>query len=178
MGDTPTGKIVATIVPALVMVIAMFMILEQLKIAERSSGSPSPPPWAPSPSASRWPSASAAAASPSACSRTPTARVASTATRSRPTWPQGRERAEHQARQADPTREDAGSSYDQGGYQGTPAPYEEHRRPGGHQPERDLGAYDQGVYGQAGYEAPHQTGTAAPYDTSSVETQQFDPRNQ
>ncbi len=35
MGDTPTGKIVATIVPALVMVIAMFMILDQLKIAEQ-----------------------------------------------------------------------------------------------------------------------------------------------
>ncbi|MEQ4524526.1 mechanosensitive ion channel family protein [Nocardioides kribbensis] len=34
MGDTPTGKIVATIVPALVMVIAMFMILNQLRIAE------------------------------------------------------------------------------------------------------------------------------------------------
>lgn len=34
MGDTPTGKIVATVVPALVMVIAMFMILNQLKIAE------------------------------------------------------------------------------------------------------------------------------------------------
>ena len=34
MGDTPTGKIVASIVPALVMVIAMFMILEQLRIAE------------------------------------------------------------------------------------------------------------------------------------------------
>jgi hypothetical protein len=34
MGDTPTGKIVATVVPALVMIIAMFMILEQLKIAE------------------------------------------------------------------------------------------------------------------------------------------------
>jgi hypothetical protein len=33
MGDTPTGKIVATIVPALVMVIAMFMILNQLRIA-------------------------------------------------------------------------------------------------------------------------------------------------
>jgi hypothetical protein len=33
MGDTPTGKIVATIVPALVMVIAMFMILDQLQIA-------------------------------------------------------------------------------------------------------------------------------------------------
>jgi len=33
MGDTPTGKIVATVVPALVMVIAMFMILTQLKIA-------------------------------------------------------------------------------------------------------------------------------------------------
>jgi small-conductance mechanosensitive channel len=33
MGDTPTGKIVATIVPAIVMVIAMFMILEQLQIA-------------------------------------------------------------------------------------------------------------------------------------------------
>ena len=34
MGDTPTGKIVATVVPALVMIIAMFMILEQLKVAE------------------------------------------------------------------------------------------------------------------------------------------------
>jgi small-conductance mechanosensitive channel len=34
MGDTPTGKIVATVVPAIVMVIAMFMILNQLKIAE------------------------------------------------------------------------------------------------------------------------------------------------
>jgi hypothetical protein len=33
MGDTPTGKVVATIVPALVMVIAMFMILNQLRIA-------------------------------------------------------------------------------------------------------------------------------------------------
>src|SRR3712207_2742999 len=33
MGDTPTGKIVATVVPSLVMVIAMFMILEQLQIA-------------------------------------------------------------------------------------------------------------------------------------------------
>ena len=35
MGDTPTGKIVATIVPAPVMVIAMFMILQQLRIAEQ-----------------------------------------------------------------------------------------------------------------------------------------------
>lgn len=34
MGDTPTGKIVASVVPALVMIIALFMILEQLKIAE------------------------------------------------------------------------------------------------------------------------------------------------
>ena len=33
MGDTPTGKIVATVVPSLVMVIALFMILEQLQIA-------------------------------------------------------------------------------------------------------------------------------------------------
>ena len=33
MGDTPSGKIVATVGPALVMVIAMFMILEQLQIA-------------------------------------------------------------------------------------------------------------------------------------------------
>ena len=33
MGDTPTGSIVATVAPALVMVIAMFMILEQLQIA-------------------------------------------------------------------------------------------------------------------------------------------------
>jgi hypothetical protein len=34
MGDSPTGKIVSTAVPALVMVIALFMILNQLKIAE------------------------------------------------------------------------------------------------------------------------------------------------
>lgn len=33
MGDTSTGKIVATVLPALVMVIALFMILEQLQIA-------------------------------------------------------------------------------------------------------------------------------------------------
>jgi small-conductance mechanosensitive channel len=33
MGDTPTGKIIGTAVPALVMVIAAFMILEQLMIA-------------------------------------------------------------------------------------------------------------------------------------------------
>ncbi|CAN5832536.1 hypothetical protein BH20ACT6_BH20ACT6_24230 [soil metagenome] len=33
MGDTPTGKIVASVLPALIMVIAMFMILEQLNIA-------------------------------------------------------------------------------------------------------------------------------------------------
>jgi hypothetical protein len=33
MGDTPLGKIVATAVPVLVMAIAVFMILEQLKIA-------------------------------------------------------------------------------------------------------------------------------------------------
>ncbi len=35
MGDTPTGKVAATVLPAIVMVIAMFMILEQLKIAEQ-----------------------------------------------------------------------------------------------------------------------------------------------
>ncbi len=33
MGDTPTGKVAATVLPALVMVIALFMILEQLQIA-------------------------------------------------------------------------------------------------------------------------------------------------
>lgn len=33
MGDTPTGKVVATAAPILVMTIATFMILEQLKIA-------------------------------------------------------------------------------------------------------------------------------------------------
>ena len=33
MGDTPTGKIIGTVVPALVMVIAGFMILSQLRIA-------------------------------------------------------------------------------------------------------------------------------------------------
>jgi hypothetical protein len=34
MGDTPTGRIVATTAPILVMTIATFMILDQLKIAE------------------------------------------------------------------------------------------------------------------------------------------------
>lgn len=33
MGDTTTGKVVAAVVPALIMAIAMFMILEQLQIA-------------------------------------------------------------------------------------------------------------------------------------------------
>lgn len=33
MGDTPTGKIIATVVPIIVMAIAVFMILDQLKIA-------------------------------------------------------------------------------------------------------------------------------------------------
>ena len=33
MGDTPTGKVVATAIPALVMLIATFMVLNQLKIA-------------------------------------------------------------------------------------------------------------------------------------------------
>jgi small-conductance mechanosensitive channel len=33
MGDTPTGKVIASVVPALVMGIAIFMILNQLKIA-------------------------------------------------------------------------------------------------------------------------------------------------
>jgi mechanosensitive ion channel-like protein len=33
MGDTPTGKVVASVLPALVMGIAIFMILNQLKIA-------------------------------------------------------------------------------------------------------------------------------------------------
>jgi len=33
MGETPTGKVVATVVPGLVMAIAIFMILNQLKIA-------------------------------------------------------------------------------------------------------------------------------------------------
>ena len=34
MGETPTARIAATVVPALVMVIALFMILDQLQIAE------------------------------------------------------------------------------------------------------------------------------------------------
>ena len=34
MGDTPTGKVVGSVVPVLVMGIATFMILDQLKIAE------------------------------------------------------------------------------------------------------------------------------------------------
>ena len=33
LGDTPTGKVVASVVPALIMLIAAFMILNQLKIA-------------------------------------------------------------------------------------------------------------------------------------------------
>lgn len=35
MGDTPTGKVAATVLPALIMVIALFMILEQLNIAQQ-----------------------------------------------------------------------------------------------------------------------------------------------
>lgn len=35
MGDTPTGKVAGTVLPALVMVIAVFMILQQLRIAEQ-----------------------------------------------------------------------------------------------------------------------------------------------
>ncbi len=35
MGDTPTGKVAASVLPALVMVLALFMILQQLKIAEQ-----------------------------------------------------------------------------------------------------------------------------------------------
>ena len=34
MGDSPTGRIVSSVAPALVMVIALFMILDQLRIAE------------------------------------------------------------------------------------------------------------------------------------------------
>ncbi|MDQ3670306.1 MAG: hypothetical protein M3377_08530 [Actinomycetota bacterium] len=34
MGDTPTGKVIASVVPILIMAIAGFMILDQLKIAE------------------------------------------------------------------------------------------------------------------------------------------------
>jgi hypothetical protein len=33
LGDTPTGKVVASVVPAVIMVIAVFMILNQLRIA-------------------------------------------------------------------------------------------------------------------------------------------------
>lgn len=35
MGNTPTGKVAASVLPALIMVIALFMILQQLKIAEQ-----------------------------------------------------------------------------------------------------------------------------------------------
>jgi len=35
LGESPTGKIAATVLPALVMVIAVFMILQQLRIAEQ-----------------------------------------------------------------------------------------------------------------------------------------------
>jgi small-conductance mechanosensitive channel len=35
MGDTPTGKVAATVLPAIIMVIALFMILQQLGIAEQ-----------------------------------------------------------------------------------------------------------------------------------------------
>ncbi|MGW0230861.1 mechanosensitive ion channel family protein [Actinopolymorpha singaporensis] len=35
MGDSPTGKIAGTVLPALIMVIAGFMILQQLRIAEQ-----------------------------------------------------------------------------------------------------------------------------------------------
>ena len=34
MGDTPTGKVVGTVAPGIVMAIAVFMILQELQIAE------------------------------------------------------------------------------------------------------------------------------------------------
>ena len=86
MGDTPTGKIVATIVPALVMVIAMFMILDQLKIAPQIVQIA----FAATMGALALGLALAfglgGRASRSGCSRTPTARAASRRTRSATTW--------------------------------------------------------------------------------------------
>ncbi len=178
MGDTPTGKIVATIVPALVMVIAMFMILEQLQIAPEivriAFG------------ATMFALALGLALAFGLGGRGVAQQMLEDAYRKgreqreqvKADLAQGRERAEQQARQAAPTRDDTGSSYDQGGrpgattddrsgYQGTPAPYESAATPG----------YDQGAYDQGGFEAPRQ-GSAVPDDTSSAETQQFDPRNQ
>jgi hypothetical protein len=35
MGDTPTGRVAGTVFPVLIMVVAVFMILQQLKIAEQ-----------------------------------------------------------------------------------------------------------------------------------------------
>ena len=169
MGDTPTGKVVATIVPAIVMVIAMFMILEQLQIAPEivriAFG------------ATMFALALGLALAFGLGGRGVAQQMLEDAYRKgreqrdqvKADVQQGRERAEHQARQADPTRGDTGSSYDQGGYQGTPAPYDQSAVTPG---------YDQGAYDQGGYEAPRTTGAAAPYDTADVETQQFDPRNQ
>ena len=95
MGDTPTGKVVGSVVPVLVMAIATFMILNQLKIApgdrddhlrraDRRRRS------------SRWrsPSASAAARSPAACSATPTTRARSSAARSSSDMRVGKERGQ------------------------------------------------------------------------------------
>jgi small-conductance mechanosensitive channel len=182
MGDTPTGKIVATIVPAIVMVIAMFMILEQLQIAPEIVRIAF--------AATMGALALGLALAFGLGGRGVAQQMLEDAyakgreqrDQVKADVQQGRERAEHQARQADPTRDDAGSSayasqgahqgaygqgaddrgvYDQGGYQGTPAPYD---------------SYDHGAYEQGG--TPSRDQAAAPYDTSGVETQQFDPRNQ
>ena len=157
MGDTPTGKIVATIVPALVMVIAMFMILEQLQIAPEivriAFG------------ATMFALALGLALAFGLGGRGVAQQMLEDAYRKgreqrdqvKADMQQGRERAESQARQADPNQGGGSTSYDEGVYdQSTTTP-----------------AYGQGGYEQSGYDAPRQTG----YGSGEAETQQFEPRN-
>jgi hypothetical protein len=165
MGDTPTGKIVATIVPALVMVIAMFMILEQLQIAPEivriAFG------------ATMFALALGLALAFGLGGRGVAQQMLEDAYRKgreqreqvKADMQQGRERAEAKARQADPNQGSSmvggSTSHDAGVYdQSTATP-----------------AYGQGTYDQGGYDAPRQPGTGAPYDSGDVETQQLDPRN-
>jgi hypothetical protein len=85
MGDTATGDLVKTAAPALVLSVAFFMVLTQLKIApgivqiclRRSSGR--------SPRALPWPSGWEAGTSPRASSRRPTSAARSSARRCEPT---------------------------------------------------------------------------------------------
>jgi hypothetical protein len=122
MGDTTTGKVVASVVPALIMVIAMFMILEQLQIAPEIVRIAF--------AAVMFAIALALALAFGLGGRDVAARLLEDADRKgrenadqvKRDFAQGRDRARQEVRDADPTRStvdhDAGTGYSPSGYTG------------------------------------------------------------